>query len=126
MRNLLLALAEGGRSLLLIIFLIFFVLFLNLIFGCATPGALAVESWTRNNAAVAALKDELRETPKGSEKEARIRQAIDALEKSNRDISKQVEATEAAEKKATPEKKWLFIAISTAFVFGAVAAFKFF
>lgn len=126
MRSFLLALADGAAAIRWIFFLILLAIFLNLFFGCASPGALAVESWTRNNAAVAALKDELRETPKGTEKEARIRQAIDALEKSNRDISKQVEATEAAEKKATPEKKWLYVSIATAFVFGAVAAFKFF
>lgn len=126
MRSFLLALAEGGRALRWIFLLIFFVLFLNLFFGCATPGALAVESWTRNNAAIDALKDELVDAPKSSEKEARIRQAIDALEKSNQDISQQVAAAEEAEKKATSEKKWLYFAISTAFVFGAVAAFKFF
>lgn len=126
MRNLLLALAEGGRSLLLIIFLIFFVLFLNLFFGCATPRALAIEAWQRNNAAIDALKDELRETPKGSEKESRIRQAIDALEKSNQDISQQVAAAEEAEKKATSEKKWLYIAIASALALGAVVVIKLF
>lgn len=100
MRSFLLALAEGGRSLLLIIFLICFVLFLNLFFGCATPAAMAVETWARNYAAIDALKDELRDAPKGSEKEARIKQAIDALKKSNVEIYEQVARTDDAEKKA--------------------------
>lgn len=126
MRSFLLALADGAAAIRWIFFLIFLVIFLNLFFGCATPGALAVESWTRNNAAIAALKEELADAPAGTEREVRIRQAIAALEKSNQDISQQVAAAEEAEKKATSEKKWLYFAISTAFVFGAVAAFKFF
>lgn len=126
MRNFLLALSEGAHAIKCIFFLIFLVIFLNLFFGCTTPGALAVKSWTRNNAAIAALKEELADAPKGSEKEARIRQAIDALEKSNVDISEQAGRAGEAEKKATSGKKWLYLMVSTAFVFGAVAAIKFF
>lgn len=52
--------------------------------------------------------------------------AIDALEKSNQDISTQTAKAEEAEKKATSEKKWLYIAIASALALGAVVVIKLF
>lgn len=98
MRNLVRACIEGRYALYFIAACIAAIMALSSL-RCKTPQTIASATWKRNAEAIEALKTELpNATP---ERAAKIKGAIDALEKSNETIETETARADEAEKSAS-------------------------